>query len=104
MSNWFSLDQPLQMRKFERDHAFGLQEHAHAGDEVVEVRNLRQHVVADDEVGFPAFGRECAPPSRTPKKSTRVGNALVDRHLRDVGRRLDAEHRARRAAGSAASR
>ena len=46
------VDQPLEMRELERDHALGLQQTRDAGDEVVEVGNLRQHVVADDEIGL----------------------------------------------------
>ena len=44
------LDQTLQMRKFERNDAFGLQKQADAGHEVVEIGNLGQHVIADDEI------------------------------------------------------
>ena len=46
------LDQADQMREFERDDTLRLQEDLHAGDEVVEIRNLRQHVVADDQIGL----------------------------------------------------
>jgi hypothetical protein len=36
--------------ELERDHSFPLEEQAHAGDEVVKVRDLGQDVVADDQV------------------------------------------------------
>ena len=44
------LDQTLQMRKFECYDTFWLQKQANAGHEVVEIGNLRQHVVADDQI------------------------------------------------------
>ena len=50
----------------------GVEQHLHAGDEVVEIRNVGEHVVAEQEIGA-LLGR--APPSAvaTPKNSTRVG-------------------------------
>ena len=51
-------DQALQMRELERDDTLRLEQALHAGDEVVEVGHLRQHVVADDEVGLLALGGE----------------------------------------------
>ena len=85
-------DQPLQVRELERDDALRLEQERHAGDEVVEVRHLRQHVVADDEVGPLALGDELG---RQPlaEELDPARYALLHRDLGDVGGRLDAEHR-----------
>ena len=48
--------QPLEMRELQRDHALRREQPGHAGDEVVEVGDLRQDVVADDQIRPPAFG------------------------------------------------
>ena len=39
------------MRKFEADHAIGLEQDGKSGDKIVDVGNMREHVVADDEIG-----------------------------------------------------
>ena len=41
-----------QMREFQRHDTFGLQEPGYAGDEVIEIRNLGQNVVANDGSAF----------------------------------------------------
>ena len=48
--------QALKMRHLDGDDALGRQEMRHAGDEVVEFRHLRQHIVGDDQIGVPAVG------------------------------------------------
>src|SRR5580698_1898641 len=45
------LDKPLEMREFECDHPLRRQQLRHSRSEVVEIGDLRQHVVADDEIG-----------------------------------------------------
>ena len=65
------------MRELQRHDAFGLEQDLDAGDEVVEVGNLRQDVVADDQVGLAALARELSSPALTPKNSVRVGTPLA---------------------------
>ncbi len=83
------VDQPLEMRKLERDHAVRRQQMRHAGGEVVEVRHLRQHIVADDEVGLLAFGGEPLRERETEEFDQRR-NVLSPRHFGHVGGGLDA--------------
>ena len=49
--------QPLQMRKLHRDHALRLEQALHAGDEVVQVRHVRQHIVAEHQIGLAVLWR-----------------------------------------------
>ena len=44
-------DQAQQVRELHRDHPARFQQHGETGDEVVQVGDVRQHVVADEEVG-----------------------------------------------------
>ncbi len=46
------LDQIGEMRKLQRNHAFRLQQQMQTTHKVIEIRNLRQNVVADQEVGL----------------------------------------------------
>ena len=87
-----ALERALEMREFERRHPSRLQQPGDAADEVVDVRNLRQHVVAGDEVGGLTGGEhlvgQCPPEERHPRRY-----AQLDCLGSDVGRRLDAQHR-----------
>ena len=83
--------QPLEMRELQRDHAFRREQPGHAGDEVVEVRDLGQHVVADDQIGAPALGDQRIGQGDAEEVDLRR-DAFVDRDAGDVGGRLDAEH------------
>ena len=83
------VDQRLEMRELERDDALRRQQMRHAGDEVVEVGHLRQHVVADDEVGGLAFGDEPLGEADAEELDQRR-DVLLARDLGDVGGRLDA--------------
>ena len=95
------VDEPLEMRKLERDHTVRRQKMRHPCGEVVEIGDLRQHIVADDEIGPPALETTSVCASFRPKNSTSVGIFLLLRHFGHVGGRFDAESRARPAAGSA---
>src|SRR5579871_4605248 len=53
-------DEPHEMRDLDGGDAARLHQNADAGDEGVEVRHLREDVVADDEIGAAALGRELA--------------------------------------------
>ena len=83
--------QPGEMREFERDDAFWLEQARHTRDEVIEVRNLSQDVVADDEVGRFAFGHQLLR-ELDPEEVDERRDAAVDGYLSNVGSRLDTEH------------
>ena len=68
-------DQPLDMRNLDGYHALRSQEVGHAGDEVVELRHLRQNIVGGDQVCVAMLGddlsrgfgaEECGPASGCP--------------------------------------
>ena len=52
------LNQLQQVGKFECQHPFGLQQYLEPFDEVVQIRNLCQHVVAKHQVGATTFSRQ----------------------------------------------
>ncbi len=52
------LDQVQQMGELHRQDAAGSQQHLQARHEIVQRRHVREHVVADDEVGRAALGDE----------------------------------------------
>ena len=79
-----------ELRELERDDARGLQRDADPGDERVQVGHLREHVVADDQVGGEALGHERLRVLLVEELHAR-GNALLLRDARDVGRGLDPE-------------
>ena len=66
------LDQPQQVRHLDRHDALGREHHLEAGDEVVEVRHVRHHVVGGEQVRAPPLGHELrarAPGRRTARSS-----------------------------------
>ncbi len=85
------LDEAQQMRELEGGDAARAQQDRHARQEVVEVGHLRQHVVADDEIGEHAAVDELA-------RRVLVEEACQGRHaarFRRLGHvlgRVDAEH------------
>jgi len=85
------VDQPHQVRELHRDHAAGLQQRPHAGDEVVQVGDVREHVVAEQQVGrrVPGHGARGLDAEELDQRC----DPLLLGHLRDVRGRLDAEHR-----------
>ncbi len=52
------LDQLQQVRKFQRENAVGLQQDLQSFDKVIQVWDLCQYVIAQNQVGTSAFGRE----------------------------------------------
>ncbi len=86
------LEQLQQVRELDRDRSRRLEDFGHAGDEVVEIRHLGQHVVAEDEVGLDTVGCErCA--LLLAEERHVGGYADLDGGLGDVRCRLDAEAR-----------
>ena len=79
------------MRELEGRGAVGCEERRDAGGEVVDVGDLREHVVAEDEIGVPAFAASRAASSRAEELGQGL-HAARDRRLGDV--RAPARHRA----------
>ena len=46
------------MREFERDDAFRFEKNFHAGDEIVDIGHVRQHIVAHQQVGLSMLTRQ----------------------------------------------
>ncbi len=86
------LDQPEQVGELHRDHAARLEQDRHAADEVVEVRHVGQHVVAQQQVGPDAVGDHLGR-RRPAEELDPAGHApLLQRHLGHVRGRLHAQH------------
>jgi len=84
-------DEPQQVRKLHCDHAIRRQQLFHPGDEVVEIGDVRQNVVADEKI------RASDPVPEVPggieaevQDLRRDAAVLGDR--RHVGSRLDSQH------------
>src|SRR5262245_29284889 len=84
-------NEPLEMRKLERDHSLRREQMRHTRGEIVEIRNLGQDIVADDEIGASPLGYQTFRKSE-PEKLHQGRNILFPCNLRDIGRRLDAGH------------
>ena len=50
----------FEMREFQRNDALRRQQHGHSGGKVVEIRNLRQDVISDDQIGALPLGHQTA--------------------------------------------
>ena len=92
MSNWFSAIELLDVRELERHDTVRLQQQHHSGDKVIEVGNLREDIVADDEVGIVSLRDQLAGQAFTEKVDARRDTA-INGDLGDIRGRLDAEHR-----------
>ena len=86
------VDQPHDVGELHRQHAARREDDLHAGDEVVEIRHLREHVVAEEQVGRAAVRRELLGQLDS-EEAHQGGHALRFGGRGDVGRRLDAERR-----------
>src|ERR1051325_646390 len=87
-----SVDCAEEMRKLDRHHSGRLQQNLQACDEIINVRHLCQHVVAENQVRSLAVGEQL--PSRLNAKKFNEGRyTFLARNLCDVGSRLDSECR-----------
>ena len=69
----------------------GFRSDLHAGHEIVQIGDLRQDVVADDEIRRQTFGAQ-SPRGLEAEETRGAGYASGDCDLRDIGGRLDAQH------------
>src|SRR6516162_1041395 len=84
--------EPLKMGDLECDHTVRRKQMRHSCGEVVELRDLRQHIVADDEICSPTLGHELLRKLQA-EKLDESGNILLARRFGHIGRWLDADHR-----------
>src|SRR5215475_12746199 len=82
-----SLDQALEVRELQRDHAVALEKQRHSGNKIIEIGNLGKDIVADDKVGPFALGYQpfC---KRQAEELHQGGYTLLDGNGGDVGCRL----------------
>ena len=81
------------MRKLEGDRSLRLENQWNAGDEVIDVGHMRQHVVAGDQIGKPAFPGD-APRQRFAEELDDALDAVnATGVLGHVARGLDAQNR-----------
>ena len=86
------VDQPLEVGKLERNHPVWSQKMRHSRGEVVEVRDLRQDIVADDEIGLPPLGCESLRELQA-EEFNKGRNIFLLRDCGYVGGRFDADYR-----------
>src|SRR6185503_16379025 len=87
-----ALDQPEQMRKLHRDHTASVEQLLHSRHKVIQRGNMRQHVVADQQVGFAMLSGDflCCPfPEELHQRRDTFGLG----YLGDVRGGLDTENR-----------
>src|SRR5690348_75037 len=85
-------DKVQDVGKLECDQSFGLEQALHARNEIVQVGDLGQHVVADNQVRPLAFSQKLFGQPQ-PKEFDQSWNVLSNRGFRNVGCRLNPQHR-----------
>ena len=85
-------DQALKMRHLDGDDALRRQQVRHAGDEVVELRHLCQHIVGDDQIGVPPVGHHFSRGFGI-EEGDECRNACLSRGFRHIGSGFDAKNR-----------
>ena len=85
-------NEPHQVRELERGHAVRFEHISKAGDEVVDVGHVGEHVVGRGEIGGAAFCGQPLPEFAAEECFPHF-DALCSRHLRSAGGGLDAQTR-----------
>src|ERR1700740_613188 len=85
------VDQPLQVRKFQRDNALWRQEVRESSGEIVQVGYLSENVIADDKICSTALGDETLRQVKVEEFNKRR-NVPLSRSCRDVDCRLNTGH------------
>ena len=86
------LDQFFEVGEFQGHDAFRLQKAGDSGDEIIEIGNLGQDVVARNEIGAAPFGDELFGEADAEEVDNGLDTFRAGR-LGDIGRRLDADGR-----------
>src|SRR5262245_25615688 len=85
-------NKPLKMWELECDHTVRSQKVGHPRGKVVEIGDLRHHIVPDDKVGPPALGHELLR-ERQAEELNNSGYILLARRFGHIGSWLDPDHR-----------
>ena len=85
------LHESIQMRKLHRDRAALAEQYLHARHEIIEIRNVREHIVAEQQVRLAVLGRDLTSGLLAEEFDYRT-NPFSLGDERDVRRGLDAEH------------
>ena len=80
-----------QMGKLHCDHATGFEQDLHPGDEVINIRDMRQDIVADEEIGLTESLPD-RPRARNPEEFYSGPYASLLSDLRHIRRRFNAQH------------
>src|SRR5262245_28249844 len=86
------VDEPLKMGDLECDYTVRRKQMRHSCGEVVEIRDLRQHIVADNEVCPPTLRHELLGKLQV-EKLDESGNILLARRFGYISGWLDSNHR-----------
>src|SRR6516164_8560897 len=85
------IDKMLKVWEFERDHSVRGQQNFHSLRKVIEIRDLRQHVVTDDQVGPLPPGNQTLREFHSEKFYQRW-NVLLARNFGAIASRFYASH------------
>src|SRR5688572_26344535 len=85
-----SFDEPLEMGKFHRNDTAGLEENFHPCDEIIQVGNMREHVIAKQQISLRALRDDFAGGGLT-EETNKSRNAAFLLGLDDICRRVDAK-------------
>ena len=86
------LHEPLEMRKLHGNDASWFEQDFHSSNKIIEVRHLREDVVAEEQISSLAGGREFACCFRA-KELDESRNAFLNRDSSDVCRGFDSQYR-----------
>src|ERR1700722_15038902 len=89
---FISLDQTEEMREFQSENSICVQENLQSLDKIIQVRNLRQHVVSEHQVRSAAF-RDQFLRKLYAEEPRHRGDTLFNRRFVEIGGRLDTQHR-----------
>ena len=81
-----------QVGKLHGDQPGRLQQHLEPFDKIIQVRDVSQHVVADDQISIPSFSNQIERRLLSEEGDRRIDPLLL-RHFRHIGCRLDPKHR-----------
>src|SRR5215467_6308009 len=80
------------MWKFETDHTVRFEQNRESGDEIIDIRNVSEHVISNDQICFISFVAQSLS-SGTAEKGNIGGDSRRARRLRNIHSWLDTEHR-----------
>ena len=85
------VNKPFKMRKLECDHPVRRKKMRHPRGKVVEIGDLRQNVIANNEIGLPPFGFQALRKLQAEEFNERW-NIFLARNFSDISRWLDARN------------